>query len=87
MKQLKKADTWIAVGVLLTLKILAFQKWQTFQASMPDYNHAHSAPQGLAPRPGRSEIGQVVNVVDGATFTVNTEGKQDLIRLCGIHGE
>ncbi|MEX0272698.1 thermonuclease family protein [Leptolyngbyaceae cyanobacterium UHCC 1019] len=85
MKRLKKAVNWIPVGVLMTIAILSFQKWQTFQASTPDYNNPNHASQGLAPKPGLSEMWEVVNVVDGETLTVKTEGKKDLIRLCGIN--
>ena len=85
MKRMKQAINLIPVGVLVVLiAVLSFQKWQTFQASTLDYNNPNQRPQGLAPSPGRSERWEVVNVVDGDTLAVKTEGKDDLIRLCGI---
>ena len=85
MTLLKKAVNLIPVGVVLTITILAFQKWQAVQASKPDYNNPNQASQGLAPQPGSSQMWEVANVVDGDTLTVKTEGKEDLIRLCGIN--
>ena len=84
MTLLKKAANLIPVGVVLTITILAFQKWQTFQASTPDYNNPTKVFQGLSPQPGSSERWEVANVVDGDTLTVRAEGKEDRIRLCGI---
>ena len=69
---------------MLTIAILAFQKWQAVQASKPDYNNPNKVLQGLAPQPGSSQTWEVVNVVDGDTLTVRAEGKEDRIRLCGI---
>ncbi len=34
--------------------------------------------------PGNSEIGTVVKVADGDTLTIESNGKQEKIRLCGI---
>ena len=86
MNLLKKAANLIPVGaIVLMLTVLSFQKWQTFQASTPDYNNPNKELQGLAPQPGSSETWEVVNVVDGDTLTVRAEGKEDRIRLCGIN--
>ncbi|PZV12684.1 MAG: hypothetical protein DCF22_12015 [Leptolyngbya sp.] len=84
MTLLKKAVNLIPVGLVLTITILAFQKWQAVQASKPDYNNSNKVLQGLAPQPGSSERWEVTNVVDGNTLTVRVEGKDDRIRLCGI---
>ena len=81
---MKKAVNLIPVGVVLTITILAFQKWQAVQALKPDYNNPDHASQGQAPQPGRSEVWKVMNVVDGDTLTVMAKGKEDRIRLCGI---
>ena len=40
--------------------------------------------KGLGPKPGASEIWEVVNVSDGDTITVRANGKEDRIRFCGI---
>ena len=84
MTLLKKAVNLIPVGVVLTITILAFQKWQAVQASKPDYNNPNHVSQGLAPQPGSSQMWEVADVVDGDTLTVRAEGKDDRIRLCGI---
>ncbi len=85
MKRMKKAINLIPVGVVLTITILAFQKWQAVQASKPDYNNPNKVLQGQAPQPRSSERWEVVNVVNGDTLTVRAEGKEDRIRLCGIN--
>jgi endonuclease YncB( thermonuclease family) len=82
---MKKAVNLIPVGVVLTIAILSFQKWQAVQALKPDYNNPKHVSQGLAPSPGLSEMWEVVKVVDGDTLTVRAKGKEDLIRLCGIN--
>ena len=82
---MKKAVNLIPVGVVLTITILAFQKWQAVEASKPDYNNPNHVSQGLAPQPGSSQRWEVANVVDGNTLTVRAEGKEDRIRLCGIN--
>ena len=82
---MKKAVNLIPVGVVLTITILSFQKWQAVQALKPDYNNPNPASQGLAPQPGSSQRWEVANVVDGNTLTVRAEGKEDRIRLCGIN--
>ena len=82
---MKKAVNLIPVGVVLTITILAFQKWQAVQASKPDYNNPNHVSQGLAPQPGSSQRWEVANVVDGDTLKVRAEGKEDRIRLCGIN--
>ena len=84
MTLLKKAVNLIPVGVVLTITILAFQKWQAVQALKPDYNNPNPASQDLAPQPGSSQRWEVANVVDGDTLTVMAKGKEDRIRLCGI---
>ena len=55
MKRMKKAINLIPVGVLLTIAVLAFQKWQAVQALKPDYNNPNPASQGVPPRPGRDD--------------------------------
>ena len=40
--------------------------------------------KGLGPKPGASEIWEVVKVSDGDTITVRANGKEDRIRFCGI---
>ena len=84
MKRLKDAINFILLGVVMTISVLSFQRWQISQAAKPDYNNPNPMQKGLGPKPGASEIWEVVNVSDGDTITVRANGKEDRIRFCGI---
>jgi len=84
MKRLKEAINLIPLGVVMTIAVLSFQRWQISQAAKPDYNNPNPILKGLGPKPGSSEIWEVVNVSDGDTITVQSGEKKDRIRFCGI---
>ena len=68
----------------MTISVLSFQRWQISQAAKPDHNNPNPMQKGLGPKPGSSEIWEVVNVSDGDTITVRSGEKKDRIRFCGI---